>query len=238
MSHFPAPGWYGKLPGSGDFMRRRLPPGLIDSWSRWFQNGIERMRTTEGPDKGTSPQFIKAPLWNFIIPASLGVPVIQMGCLLPARDRVGRQYPVCVMQLYLLEEWHSLRLRMAGDWYYQLGKTLSMAVQNRYSGDQFDRALAGMPPIPEPDSGLRSDVLDIIGYQDVPCHLNWPQVESYFDPLQYSSFWWTNQSDGSAFYTHSHSGNFTTRLFFRLFNPPHARRGDHNGLHPPLFNQS
>lgn len=216
-------GWYGKLPGSGDFMRRRLPARLVDNWAQWFQSSLPRL--AQQPASG------RAPVWNFIIPATLGVPMIQMGCLLPTRDRVGRQYPLCAMQLFAPADWHAMQLHTAGDWYHQLGKTLTLAVQNRYSGDQFDRALNALPAqLARPP---QSDVFDVIGYQDTPCNLNWPQVVHYFDPAQYSSFWWSNQSDGSAFYSHSHSGNFTTQLFLRLFNPPHASRGE-----PPLFGQS
>jgi type VI secretion system protein ImpM len=219
------PGWYGKLPGSGDFMRRRLPENVVSRWSHWFSSGMQRIGAQ------AEPQLQRAPVWNFVVPASLGAPWVQMGCLLPARDRVGRQYPICAMQLCAPEAWHPLRLKLAGDWYYRLGKTLSQAVHNRYSGDQLDAALLALDAPAMPSGTPRSDVLDIIGYDDAPDTLNWPKLASFFDPEQYSSFWWSNQSDGSAFYTHSHSGNFTSQLFFRLFDP----LSSHQGLHTPMF---
>ena len=225
MSAYSHPGWYGKLPGSGDFMRRRLPDNVINNWSHWFSSGMQRIGSQAEPPPS------RATVWNFIVPASLGAPFVQMGALLPARDRVGRQYPVCAMQLYAPDAWHALRLRLAGDWYYRLGKILSQAVLNRHSGEQLDAALVALAAPPSPARTQRSDVLDIIGYDEVPSTLNWPTLESCFDPQQYSSFWWSNQSDGSAFATHTHSGNFTSQLFFRLFNPLSSNQG----LHAPMF---
>ena len=29
-------GWYGKLPASGDFATRRLPPSFIEPWDAWL----------------------------------------------------------------------------------------------------------------------------------------------------------------------------------------------------------
>ncbi|EIC84119.1 type VI secretion system-associated protein TagF [Serratia sp. M24T3] len=230
----PAPGWYGKLPGNGDFLRRRLPDGLINSWSHWFQSGIAWQK--QQPATGVPvTQFAMAPVWNFIIPAALSGQHIQMGCMLPAQDRVGRQYPICAMSLLTLEEWHPLQLRIAGPWYRQLGMTLNEAVNQRCTADQLDQSLLTMPALPKPDTGGLSDIFDVIGYRDIPGTLNWPQVEEYFNPSQYTSFWWTNQSDGSPLFTHVHSGNFTTRLFSLLFQSANARHTGRNGLYPPMF---
>ena len=85
--------WYGKLPSAGDFLQRRFPDTLQRQWSHWFQVGLlawqqEEQRSGERP-------FSKAPVWNFVVPPMLGSQMIQMGCLLPGRDSVGRHYPVC-----------------------------------------------------------------------------------------------------------------------------------------------
>ena len=35
-----APGWYGKLPVTGDFLQRRLAESPVTGWSNWFQQGV------------------------------------------------------------------------------------------------------------------------------------------------------------------------------------------------------
>ncbi|PZD58070.1 type VI secretion system-associated protein TagF, partial [Pantoea ananatis] len=35
-----APGWYGKLPSTGDFLHHRLTEQLIAPWNHWFQQGL------------------------------------------------------------------------------------------------------------------------------------------------------------------------------------------------------
>ncbi len=52
-----------------------------------------------------------------------------------------------------------------------------------------------------------------------PSTLNWKLPGDSFDPQFYTSFWWTNQSDGFPLYTQVHSGNFTAQLFSLLFDP-------------------
>ena len=38
-----AAGWYGKLPGLGDFAMRRLPPNFVERWDAWLQAGLQDM---------------------------------------------------------------------------------------------------------------------------------------------------------------------------------------------------
>jgi len=107
-------GWYGKLPSAGDFLQRRLPDPVVNNWAHWFHNGLVNLqRDAQGPN---GHPFSNAPVWNFVIPATLGSPYVQMGCLLPARDRVGRRYPICALRLFSLQEWRPQQLNMAASW--------------------------------------------------------------------------------------------------------------------------
>ena len=36
-----AVGWYGKIPGAGDFIARRVPASFSEPWDRWLQAAIE-----------------------------------------------------------------------------------------------------------------------------------------------------------------------------------------------------
>lgn len=111
---------------------------------------------------------------------------------------------------------------------------MNQAVQQLHSVDWLEQALHGMPPLSLPDTG-RSDIMDVIGYQDLPCTLGWREVAQRFDPLQYTSYWWTNQSDGYPLTSHKHSGNLTAQLFSQLFHPAAGLKPGCHGLYPPMF---
>lgn len=235
MSHSPAIGWYGKLPSAGDFLQRRFPDAVARQWTHWFQVGLLNWQKNEEQRPGETQRFAKAPVWNFVVPPMLGSQLVQMGCLLPARDSVGRQYPVCALFSFTPTEWSNARLVLAGEWDQQLGRTLLHAVNNGYSADKLDDALLAIPSPPLPDASQRSDILDVIGYGENATNLSWKQVAECFDPQRYTSFWWTNQCDGYPLYTHLHSGNFTGQLFSLLFDPAGGARPGRHGLYPPMF---
>ncbi len=227
-------GWYGKIPAEGDFLQRRLPNTVINRWAQWFQSGLLNLQQ-ELPEEGQHP-FDSAPVWNFVIPASLGNQYVQMGCLLPARDRVGRYYPVCAMRLWSLSEWHNGQLDIAAPWYHQLGYTLLHGVRHGLPVEQLDQSLLALPELPAPAIESDSEILSIIGLPQQPQNsLAWPQVADCFEPMQYTSFWWTNQADGYSFCTHVHSGNLTMQLFSLLFNPNGWARSGRGGQYPQLF---
>jgi len=168
----------------------------------------------------------------------LGGQQVQMGCLLPGRDSVGRQYPLCALMAINPLEWSPRHLAQAGDWYQQLGRTMLHAVRNGYSPEQLDQALLAIPPVQLAEPEARSEILDVIGYEgDGESSIGWQQAAECFDPQRQISFWWTNRSDGYPLYTHVHSGNFTGQLFTLLFEPAGGARPGRHGLYPPMFDE-
>lgn len=225
------PGWYGKLPSTGDFLQRRLPEPIVASWSNWFQQGLTWWHYHNDV---SSNDFLRAPVWNFVLPATPGVQRIQMGCLLPSRDRVGRAWPLLALRSFSLSEWHPAQLALSGDWYHELGDTLLHGVRDRLSPDAMESRLLALPPLPMPKN-QRSAIMDVIGYQNLPITLGWREVADNFDPQRYISYWWSNRSDGYPHATHKHSGNLTAQLFSLLFNPAAGAQPGRNGLYPPMF---
>ena len=233
MAAIVAPGWYGKLPSTGDFLRHRLSEKHIAPWTHWFQQGLMHWHSQE---QAATSWFLQAPVWNFVLPVTPGVQQVQMGCLIPGRDRVGRQYPICVQLAFNPLEWSPQILSQAGEWYEQVGRTLLHAVRNGYSAEQLDTALLAIPGprLSEPEQ--RSDILDVIGYEaEGQSTLGWQQAADCFDPQRQTSFWWTNRADGYPLYTHVHSGNLTGQLFTLLFDPAGGARPGRHGLYPPMF---
>ncbi|WP_380180324.1 type VI secretion system-associated protein TagF [Kalamiella sp. sgz302252] len=233
MHHASTIGWYGKLPSAGDFLRRRFPEALTSQWGQWFKVGLLNWQRAVERQEIRHP-FSHAPVWNFVVPPLLGSQLVQMGCLIPGRDSIGRCYPLCAQRFFTVQSWSAQRLAEAGSWYSVLGGTLLHAMRNSYAAEQLDRALLTLPALADPDPA-KSDILDIIGYDDSFCTLSWQQAANCFSPQRYSSFWWTNQADGYPLYTHVHSGNLTGQLFSLLFNPGGGGRPGSNSLYPPML---
>ncbi len=89
-----APGWFGKLPGMGDFAHRRLPDGFSEAWDRWLRNGLARLGVYH---QDWTQRYLDAPRWCFV----LGNGVINgqswIGVLVPSVDGMGRHFPFTVM---------------------------------------------------------------------------------------------------------------------------------------------
>jgi len=84
------PGWFGKLPGMGDFAHRRLPEGFRAVWDAWLQRGLARLRDQHAD---WTERYLEAPIWCF----ALGPQVVGergwIGVLMPSVDGVGRYFP-------------------------------------------------------------------------------------------------------------------------------------------------
>jgi len=89
-----AVGWYGKIPGTGDFIARRVPVSFSEPWDRWLQGAIEGSKQRLGARWRDA--FLSMPAWRF----ALGPGVIGgnawAGLMVPSVDAVGRYFPLTV----------------------------------------------------------------------------------------------------------------------------------------------
>lgn len=219
-------GWYGKIPGCGDFVQRRLPTPLINQWAHWFQSGLATLPLSAPHHQRYS--LSDAPMWNFILPATLGAPFIQLGCLLASQDRVGRHYPLLALWRVAPEAWHNGLLAPATERYYRLGQALNRGVHQRHSPERIDRALLALPPLPTPSAETSS--ASEAGSER-------PIAALDFDPQRYSSFWWSGARSGRPFESWTHSGNLTVQLFHHLFTPVGGLRSTPRGLYGHMFDE-
>jgi hypothetical protein len=79
------PGWFGKLPGMGDFAHRRLPESFRAVWDPWLQRGLARLRDRHAD---WTSHYLEAPIWCF----ALGVCFPRPG-LAPAGDSLSFASP-------------------------------------------------------------------------------------------------------------------------------------------------
>lgn len=220
-------GWYGKIPASGDFVHRRMPRDRIAWWDRWLQFGLAALK--QAPDDSASRSFAMAPIWNFAVPSGSGGGGVQLGCLAPSRDRVGRAYPLCVAWTVADADYDPSMLDGATDYYRRVGASILSAVRHGCATEQFDRELLAIPlPSVARSPAAKSsgsDIMDILNAglttPSVPLSSQgltaWPELSHCFNPSSHTSYWWTNQVDGAAHQTYIHGGALNAALFTRLF---------------------
>lgn len=139
-------GFYGKLPGRGDFLHRGLDAGFVELWDGWLARALAESRAAIGPD--WTELFLTAPVWRFLIGAVRGGGMAQAGLLCPSVDRVGRCYPLTVLAPVAAEpgpataDW--------GDWFRAAEDAAVAAVQDEIGAESFMGRVAdlGRPRLP------------------------------------------------------------------------------------------
>lgn len=100
-------GFWGKLPGCGDFVARGLPDAFRGCWDHWASR---HLAGREGwPDGGLRLRIA--------VPGR-----VAAGLVLPSRDRIGRRFPLALFLLAdalpapaALEPWCDAALQAAGE---------------------------------------------------------------------------------------------------------------------------
>lgn len=84
------PGWFGKLPGMGDFAHRRLPEPFREVWDGWLQRGMARLRDRHAD---WTAHYLEAPVWCFALGPGVAGDQAWIGVMMPSVDGVGRYFP-------------------------------------------------------------------------------------------------------------------------------------------------
>ena len=85
-------GFYGKIPGRGDFVQAGLPRAFVDPWDAWMQRMIVASRSVLG--KGWLPAWLEAAVWRFALSPCICGPGSVLGLWMPSVDSVGRYFPL------------------------------------------------------------------------------------------------------------------------------------------------
>ena len=84
------PGWFGKLPGIGDFAHRRLPEAFRETWDLWLQTNLLRLREQH---EDWVARYLEGPVWFFVLGEQVAGARAWIGVLMPSVDGVGRYFP-------------------------------------------------------------------------------------------------------------------------------------------------
>jgi type VI secretion system protein ImpM len=134
-------GFYGKLPGAGDFVRRRLPSTFIDSWDRHFQRAIETGRRELGGVWNDA--WWQGQAWRFMLPAQVCGNDAWTGLIGPATDRLGRAFPMVLAARCTAGDVSGVLGNAA--WFDALERVYASAQREAVSVETFDARVAALP---------------------------------------------------------------------------------------------
>lgn len=152
------PGFYGKMPATGDFVTRRLTGDFVRAWDRWLAQHVVPLIGSESWPHNTPLRFLTGP----------GFVGASAGIILQSVDRIGRQFPLSVVA-QLSEA--PVELAYADAWFAEIEKVAMAAQGGELTPDELDSALAALR-VPQVEPGeevigdmvmwtARSDIFDI-----------------------------------------------------------------------------
>ena len=133
-------GWYGKLPASGDFVTRRLPPSFIEPWDAWLNAMLLGSRERLG--EGWRDAFLSAPAWRFVLAPGVVGQQGWAGVLVPSVDSVGRYFPITVASALPSKSLDSVTTVVrAHNWYGEVEPVVYAALTPESEMETFDAQL-------------------------------------------------------------------------------------------------
>ena len=142
------PGFFGKLPGQGDFVTRRLPTEFLRVWDPWLQASLTESREALGD--GWLDAYLTSPIWQFVLTGGIAGQTPWAGLLMPSVDRVGRYFPLTVAGP-LPESTNPFHiLASAADWFAKTQTVMLAALEGDLTLDEMDTRLLGIGPVTAP----------------------------------------------------------------------------------------
>lgn len=202
------PGYYGKLPGKGDFLSRGLPAGFRDAWDGWLEPAVHRARTALG--EAWAEIYLTSPYWRFAAGAGLLGPRPVVGVMMPSVDGVGRFYPF-VLTAPAAEGGSPFAWAAGGaDWFAAAERTAAGGLTEQFDADAFAANLDALGPFaptgrqtprlldgdPSMRRGWTMDAADV----DAPGPGFYAALLDAAFGLDFPSYslWWTRGSDRVA----------------------------------------
>ncbi|MBZ9747580.1 type VI secretion system-associated protein TagF [Mesorhizobium sp. CO1-1-7] len=141
------PGFYGKMPATGDFVTRRLPADFVRGWDRWLAQHIVPLFGLETWPQHIALRFLSGP-------GSFGA---AAGIVLQSTDKVGRQFPLSVVAR--LDE-APLKLAYTDAWFENIEKAAFAAQRGEMTPDELDAVLASLPaPVVDGEGDVIDDLV-------------------------------------------------------------------------------
>jgi type VI secretion system protein ImpM len=134
-------GFFGKMPGRGDFVRRDLPNAFVDTWDEWLTECIARSRAALGHH--WTDAWLCAPVWRFALGGGLCGPTAWAGVMMPSVDSAGRYFPLTLVASVAGAEIPTSLL--IGGWIDALENAAISALDDATGFDSFAAAVSTLP---------------------------------------------------------------------------------------------
>lgn len=129
-------GFYGKIPSLGDFVSRRLPRQFIEPWDQWLQSSMLASQQILGSD--WLAVFLVSPIWRFALSPGICGSSAWAGVVMPSVDRVGRYFPLTLVQAIDEKTIPALFLPES-DWFTQLEHLALSVLNDDFNFEAFDQ---------------------------------------------------------------------------------------------------
>lgn len=205
--------WYGKLPGAGDFVSRRMPYRLQQFWDQWCAAGVEQLKEST-PASGWAI-WRNMPCWAFLISAQQGIPFAQLGVMAPSCDRVGRVFPLLATMAVQEHEASNVIARAAKigvEW----ANAIVEAQHSRLGVDAFDALLNQKLSQCLQSAEVPVDTEATLPQGANPSTLPWPDLQHSFDMYGGDSYWWSVPPVATGFRAKTFRGVLNSAHFSSL----------------------
>lgn len=136
-------GWYGKIPGTGDFIVRRVPVAFSERWDAWLQLAIDGSRERLGEWRDA---FLSMPPWRFVLSPGMVTAEAWAGLMVPSVDAVGRYFPLTVASPLPSESLDLVATLLAADeWFAGIEEIALTAIAPKADTGAIDAALVRRP---------------------------------------------------------------------------------------------
>ena len=203
------PGWHGKLPSLGVFASRRLDASFIEPWDGWLAAGLLALR--EAQPENWLDDYLGSPSWRFLLmPGTLpGDASTQAwaGVLMPSVDRVGRYFPLTLVQP--LGAGPASTQQLAGVWHWlsRLDELARDALYEDWTAERLEEELARMalpevspPPahdmLPPASEGSVVEVPAELG-ADAVWHIGVQAQRAWADTARGRAWWHARPDEGA-----------------------------------------
>lgn len=141
-------GWYGKIPGTGDFIARRVPSAFSEGWDRWQQVAIAGSRERLGSH--WRDHFLSMPVWRFVLSPGMLTANAWAGIMAPSVDAVGRYFPLAVASALPSSSLDLVRTLFAAEaWFDEIESIALNAIAPAADSSAIDAAILQKPFRPE-----------------------------------------------------------------------------------------
>jgi type VI secretion system protein ImpM len=144
MRHLP--GWYGKIGAVGDFASRRLTDEQVQIVDRWLTGVMTASQGALG--QRWLSAYLSAPLWRFAWGPGVLDAQWWFGALMPSCDKVGRYFPLLLLQPRSEPPLDRLALNHLELWWRKVAEAALATLSEHAMLDDFERSLAHVPPWP------------------------------------------------------------------------------------------